>query len=319
MATRCSWPPESSAGQRVPLVEKPDALEQAVGDARAQGCGGAEQAEPEPDELARVELRSERARVVLVGVAQRARAVLDERAPAQLAEVLAEDAHRPGGRPVEPGEDPQQRALPRAAGTEDDEQLALGDLEGQPLQRRRAPFRGRVDAEELVRLDRAHSSPSEKRQRPTRSYASRVATSAPATEHERDGGERDGDEPPAEDELERRQRHAGSRGDGDDGDDERAHDRAGDDAAREPERRDDRGPEKQVTAHVRGRRSLRLEVEELAALVAQVADHGQEQADGGEGQPDDGGGEREGRARRARADRRAGSPPSSAPTSRRGR
>src|SRR6202008_574943 len=66
---------------------------------------------------------------------------------------------------------------------EDDEQLPLFDLERQALERHRCPLGRREDAEEIDGLDGgAHSIPSEKRQRDTRSYALRVARKTASTE-----------------------------------------------------------------------------------------------------------------------------------------
>ena len=59
------------AGTRVAPVEQADAVEQLVGRALALVRGKPEQAEPEADLLPRRELGRERARVVLVGVAER--------------------------------------------------------------------------------------------------------------------------------------------------------------------------------------------------------------------------------------------------------
>ena len=167
----------------VALAEQADALEQPVGGACLLRLGRAAQSEPERDELAGRELRRERARVVLIGIPERARAVGGERPPAQRAQILPEDAHRSRGRTIEPGEDAQQSALAGPAGAEDDQQLAFGDVERQPLQRRGRTLRRRIDAKQIDCLDRcAHSIPSEKRTRATRSYASRVTADAPTIE-----------------------------------------------------------------------------------------------------------------------------------------
>ena len=53
----------------------------------------------------------------------------------------AEDADRPGRGKVEAGEDPQERGLARTARPEHGQDLALGDAQGQALQRGRVPAR----------------------------------------------------------------------------------------------------------------------------------------------------------------------------------
>ena len=128
-------------GQRIAPVEEADALEQVVGDALPLHALDTEQRKPERDELPRGQLRREGAGIVLIGVAERARPVLDEPPAAQGAQVVAEDADRARRWPVEPGEDPQERALAGAARPEDDEQLAERDVERQALQRDRRSFR----------------------------------------------------------------------------------------------------------------------------------------------------------------------------------
>ena len=83
------------AGQRIALVGEADALEQTVGGAPALGALDAEQVEAQRDELARGQLGRERALVVLVGVAERARAVVDERRGRAACADRARNAHRP--------------------------------------------------------------------------------------------------------------------------------------------------------------------------------------------------------------------------------
>ena len=121
------------ARQRVGAVGEADALEQPLGGSRALLRLHAEQVEAKRDELARAQLRRERARVVLVRVAERARAVLGEPAAPQRAQVVLEHAHGSRRRAVETGEDAQQRALAGAARAEDDDELAFLDVERQAL------------------------------------------------------------------------------------------------------------------------------------------------------------------------------------------
>ena len=88
-------------------------------------------------------------------------------------------------------------------------------------------------------------------------------------------------------ERERRQRVLGSRGDGDDRDDERADDRSRADAACEAEHADDGCAQQHMPPQIGGRRALRLEIAQRAALLAQVADDREQQADRGERQADE--------------------------------
>ena len=92
--------------QRISPVEQPDTLEQRVCGSLTRSAVDAEQGQPQRDEIARRQLGSESARVVLVGVSERARPVLEQHAAAQRPQVVAENAHGAGRRPVEAGEDP---------------------------------------------------------------------------------------------------------------------------------------------------------------------------------------------------------------------
>jgi hypothetical protein len=97
---------------------------------------------------------------VLVEVADDLAAVARPAAPSERAQVLAEDADRPGRGKVEAGEDPQERRLARPARPEHGQDLARGDAQGQALQRGRVALGGRVDAEEVLGLDRdGHAAP----------------------------------------------------------------------------------------------------------------------------------------------------------------
>src|SRR5581483_4660165 len=146
------------ARQRVRPAGEPHPLEQPRSHALPLASVDTLQREAKPDELARRQLRLEGAVVVLVGVAERPRAVVAQTAPAQRAQVVAEDADAARRRAIEPGEQAQQRRLAGAAGSEDDEQLALRDVEAQPLQRDGRPLRRRIEPEEVACLDRRHRS-----------------------------------------------------------------------------------------------------------------------------------------------------------------
>ena len=122
------------------------------------------EAELEPDELSRGELGRERASVMLVGVADRVRAVTRDVPGRQLRELRAEHAHRSCGRAVEPREDAQERRLARAARPEHRDRLAFADGQREALQCRGVSFRRLVHAEDVADLDcLAHVPTSAKR------------------------------------------------------------------------------------------------------------------------------------------------------------
>ena len=154
----------------------------------------------------------------------------------------------------------------------------------QALQRRDAAFRGRIDAEEVAQLDeRAHSSASA---RPgagaenARRVASRTSAAAARTYSGR-GAEHD-EHVHLEHERRLGRGRPRSQADeiGDDGGERDAGERAGD----EPRRGDGERAQPDDPAQQRGRRALRLEIEQLAPLVAQVAEHGQQ--DPGQREPE---------------------------------
>ena len=82
---------ELAGGRLSPLVREAHALEQLVGAPVASRPVGARKPELQPDELARRKVGVERARVVLLHVAQLPRPVLREPAAAQLPDLLPED------------------------------------------------------------------------------------------------------------------------------------------------------------------------------------------------------------------------------------
>ena len=134
-------------------VAEADALQQLVGPRVASRPGLARQPELDPDELARGQLARERAPVVLVGVADRARAEAGGGPAPEGSDVDAGDADRARRCAVETGDDPQQRRLAGAARPEDDAELALLDGQGQPLQGGDAAVRGGIDPEDILDLD----------------------------------------------------------------------------------------------------------------------------------------------------------------------
>ena len=127
---------------------------------------------------ARRQLARERAPVVLVGVAGRRRAVAAELPCGEAAEVVAGNVHRAGRGALEAGEHAEQRRLARAARPEHDADLAVGDVEGEALQRGHAAVAAREDAEDVAQLDEL-ASHRLSRERPARG------------EHDEPAGDRD--------------------------------------------------------------------------------------------------------------------------------
>ncbi len=168
------------------FVGEPDPLEQRVGAAQALGASLAAQAELDRHQIARAELRGERTGIVLVGVAEKRGAVAGEPPGGQLAEILSVHPHEAGRRPLEPGEQAQQRRLARPARAENGQHLALGDAQRKALQRRSVPLRGRMDAEHILQLDRGvaghHAAASAARSgaRPRRPVAAPTSSTARA-------------------------------------------------------------------------------------------------------------------------------------------
>ena len=226
------------ARERVAPVEQADALEQRVGGALALGArrrragrAGARRARaPSARARARACSAGRRSRACASGSRASAR-------PRSVRRSSPKHAHRSGRRPVEPGEDPQQRALAGAARPEDDEQLALA--------RRRASVPGARPTfpPPTDRCGRDRWPRPRVIRAPPRSASARRGRTRAASRRRAERGDRDA--------RRARRRRAASRttsasggsgvaragGDGDDGDDERADDRARDEAAGEPERR----------------------------------------------------------------------------------
>src|SRR5512133_1361597 len=138
------------------------------------------EAELERDELTRGQLRRERLNVVLVDVPSRLRPVGVEPATGQARKIGSEDADRTCRRPVEAGEQPQQGGLAGSTRSEHDDDLALLDAERQSLQRGRVSLRRRVDAEDVLDLDRAHRN-ALRVARETRPAAHRRYAASPAS------------------------------------------------------------------------------------------------------------------------------------------
>ncbi len=94
---------------------------------------------------------------MLFHVAGRPGAVVGEAARREPTEVGAEDVRGARRRPLEPGEHPEQRRLPRPAWAENDEHLPFLHGEGQALQGGGVSLGRRIDAEEVADLDGAHT------------------------------------------------------------------------------------------------------------------------------------------------------------------
>ena len=145
------------ARARAELRLEADALEQRL---RPRPPLDAVGAQPQADQLDRGQLGRERTLVVLVEVADDLGAVPRAVAAAERAQVVPEDADRPGRRQVEPGQDAKKGRLSRAARAEHGQDLAFGDAQGQALEGGGVALRRRVDPEDVVRLDRerAHTA-----------------------------------------------------------------------------------------------------------------------------------------------------------------
>ncbi len=143
---------------RVAPGAQADPREQLVGARLAPRARLAGEPELDADELPRGQLTGERTPVMLVGVADRARAEARRLPTPEHCDIRSRHGHGAGGRAVESRHDPQKRRLARAARPQDDAQLTLPHGHGQPLQRGDAALGRAVDAEEIPDLDeRGHS------------------------------------------------------------------------------------------------------------------------------------------------------------------
>ena len=234
-AIRCCSPPDSSPRERVGAVAQADPLEQACERARRSLLAHALQAERHRDQLLGAQLAGERAPVVLVGVPERAGPVLGETPLRQRAEIGAGDDDAAGARPLEPREHPHQRRLARPARPEHDADLALVDVEREPLQRRDAAVGSRVDAEQVAGLDEAHVPDSCARAGPRSSRnARRVASDDERRRDEQVGEAADRDDAEVERGLQRQVDGCGAGRDRDDARHEQREQRARDAPARTP-------------------------------------------------------------------------------------
>jgi hypothetical protein len=160
------------AGAAQALVCETDALEELVGSLLSRRPLGARQSELKSDQVSGSQVRIEGTRVMLLDVAQEARAVLGEPTTPKLADVPAEDRDQARGRTVEPGKDAKQSRFARAARPENDKHFPLFDGEGEPLQRSRVSLGRRIDAKHVASLDGGH--------RATLRVAAQTSTSAAA-------------------------------------------------------------------------------------------------------------------------------------------
>jgi hypothetical protein len=135
----------------------PRALLQHVGE--TEDLGGRLDAPPDLGAVDAAHLQPERHVVVRVHVRVE-RVVLEDhrhvaRLRRQVVDDLAADANRPGGDVLEPGDHPQRRGLAAARRTDEDDELAVGDVEVHLLDRARSVG---VDLGQLLELDPGHVS-----------------------------------------------------------------------------------------------------------------------------------------------------------------
>ena len=122
MATRWRWPPESWPGRRSRSgvdLEHAGGLGDALGDLGLRQAGVLE---AEGEVLAHGHVRVER-----VGLEDHGEAAVGG---ADLRDVAAVDGDGAGGRAVEAGDQAQERGLAAAGGADEDDELAVGDVEG---------------------------------------------------------------------------------------------------------------------------------------------------------------------------------------------
>ena len=191
--------------------------------------------------------------------------------------------HRACGKLLETGDEPQQRRLPGAARAEHGDDLTLGDVERQALERNGRARPVAVDAERVPDGDgRRHSKLHEVRSGASARKAPRtVASTTTTAEHDQQPEcDRDGAGAPIE--HERRERVGRAARHLDDGGNEprqeETEDRSADDA--ECEQTERACPE--MGAQRRRGGALHLEIEERVPLVPEVAEHRRPQSDDGE-------------------------------------
>ena len=139
------------AGRRP--VEEADSLEELAGPSPPFALVDRREPERDGDELLRGELARECLPVVLVGVAENVSAVSRELPRRGTAELEPGDEHRPGRRPLEPGQHAHERRLARTARAQHDADLALVHRQREPAQRGDAAGRGRIHGVEVSRID----------------------------------------------------------------------------------------------------------------------------------------------------------------------
>ena len=131
IATRCCWPPDSSAGRCVRRSPRPTASTTVSN--HSSSIGGAGERQRERDVLPRGQHRDE-----VVRLEDEAELVAPERREPLVVEVgqlLAGDDDRAGRRAVESGEQVHQRGLAGPGGPHDRGELAGGELEADAPQR----------------------------------------------------------------------------------------------------------------------------------------------------------------------------------------
>ena len=273
------------AREGVGTIEQADALEElASSDRRRVGWNGGEP-ERQGDELRRGQLTLERAPVVLVRIPEHVPAIPPELAGGRIRERRHRQRRaRPPTAGARPARTRMKRRLPGPARAEHDADLALVDPSSvSPCKRGDAACGGRVDGEQFARVDeRRHSvglpvrGPAFTRERTTRRAADEEsrkdaksttpATTSAGSTTTASGGSASA--PRAVTVTTRVTRSKSARPVAMPSD--------------ETDGRDRRRTRANDSPQERRRSTLRLEVEVLAAVVAQVRAHGERQAERGE-------------------------------------
>ena len=146
IATRCRWPPDSCAGRRSSRSVEAEQLGDLGHPARDLGLRGAARLQPVAHVLAHRHVRVERVRLEDHGDVAAARG--------EVGDLAVADPDLSAGHVLEPGDHPQEGRLAASRRPDEDEELAVGDLE-------RDVVDGRHRAEclrHLVEPDRRHEA-----------------------------------------------------------------------------------------------------------------------------------------------------------------
>src|SRR6266536_62033 len=139
-------------------VAELDSIEQSLGTRARLRWGAAEQLEAQGDGVAARKVGRKCPRIVLVEQPEVPGTEPRRRAWAETPDVGSENAGGAGRQRVKPRDRAEKRRLPRAARPERHDDLALRDLQRQPLERDRRPPGRAMDAKRVPNVDRrAHS------------------------------------------------------------------------------------------------------------------------------------------------------------------